>query len=97
MYWILDVNFNEDLSQISRGHAAENFLILKKLTIIALIHDLDNKKSLGGKRESASWNDDHMAYLFSLTAIKKFLIKIFWLCNTLGLWYIMFINKIKRL
>ena len=40
VHWILDVDFNEDLSQISTGHAAENFSILKRLTINVLTLDL---------------------------------------------------------
>lgn len=72
VHWILDVDFNEDLSQISTGHAAENFSILKRLTINVLTLDLDKKKSLAGKRQIAGWNDDYMAYLLGLAAIKKF-------------------------
>ena len=72
VHWVLDVDFQEDLSQISTGHAAENFSILRRLTLNAIRLDSDKKTSLKGKRESAGWNDDYMAYLLSLTAVKKF-------------------------
>lgn len=72
VHWVLDVDFHEDLSQISTGHAAENFSILRRLTLNVIRLDPDKKKSLKGKREIAGWDNDYMAYLLRLAAIKKF-------------------------
>ena len=72
VHWVLDVDFQEDLSQVSTGHAAENFSILRRLSLNVLRLDSDKKKSLKGKREYAGWDDDYMAYLLGLAAIKKF-------------------------
>ena len=47
----LDVDFQEDLSQISTKHAAENLSILRRLTLNVIRLDPDKKKSLkGGER-----------------------------------------------
>lgn len=72
VHWILDVVFGEDLSQISTGNAAENFSILRRLTLNVIRLDPDKKKSLKGRRESAGWDDDYMAYLLGLATINKF-------------------------
>lgn len=72
MHWVLDVDFQEDLSQVSTGHAAENFSILRQLSLNVIRLDDDKKKSLKGRREMAGWDDQYMAYLLGLAAIKKF-------------------------
>lgn len=72
VHWVLDVDFHEDLSQISMGYAAENFSILRRLSLNVIRLDPDKKKSLKGRREIAGWDDDYMAYLLGLAAIKKF-------------------------
>ncbi len=71
VHWILDVTFQEDASQISTGYAAENFSILRRLSLNVLRLDPD-KKSLKGKRQSAGWNNQYMEYLLGLAATKKF-------------------------
>ncbi len=72
VHWILDVVFQEDLSQISTGYAAENFSILRRLTLNVIRLDPDKKRSLKGRRECAGWDDDYMAYLLGLVTINKF-------------------------
>lgn len=72
VHWVLDVDFQEDLSQVSTGHAAENFSILRRLSLNVIRLDDDKKKSLKGRREMAGWDDEYMAYLLGLAAIKKF-------------------------
>lgn len=71
VHWVLDVDFQEDLSQISTGHAAENLSILRRLTLNVIRLDPDKNKSLIGRREIAGWDDDYMAYLLGLS-VKKF-------------------------
>jgi len=72
VHWILDVVFQEDLSQVSTGHAAENLSILRRLSLNVIRLDPDKKKSLKGRREIAGWDDEYMAYLLSLAAVNKF-------------------------
>ncbi len=72
VHWVLDVDFQEDLSQLSTGHAAENFSILRRLSLNVIRLDPDKKKSLRGRREMAGWDDDYMAYLLGLATVNKF-------------------------
>lgn len=72
VHWILDVGFQEDLSQISTGHAAENFSIIRRMSLNIINLDPDKKKSLIGKRQCAGWDDEYMAYLLGLAAINNF-------------------------
>lgn len=72
VHWVLDVDFQEDLSQLSTGHAEENFSILRRLSLNVIRLDPDSKKSLRGRRECAGWDNEYMTYLLSLAAIKKF-------------------------
>lgn len=72
VHWVLDVVFNEDDSQVSTGHAAENFSILKRLSINILRLDTDKKTSLRGKRRKAGWNSDYLANLLHKATINSF-------------------------
>lgn len=72
VHWVLDVDYHEDLSQVSTGNVAENFSILRRQSLNVIRLDPDKKKSLKGRREMAGWNDEYMAYLLGLAAIKKF-------------------------
>jgi predicted transposase YbfD/YdcC len=72
VHWILDVGFQEDLSQISTGHAAENFSIFRRMSLNVIRLDPNKKTSLIGKRQCAGWDDEYMAYLLGLAAIKSF-------------------------
>jgi len=72
VHWVLDVDFQEDLSQVSTGHAAENFSILRRLSLNVIRLDPDKKKSLKGRRECAGWDNEYMGYLLGLTTIKEF-------------------------
>ena len=72
VHWVLDVIFEEDMSLITTGHAAENFSILKRLTLNMLRLDANSKTSLKGKRRKAGWNNAYLAQLLKQSAIKYF-------------------------
>lgn len=59
MHWILDVTFNEDASQITKGHGPENFGFLRRFVISLLKRDT-SKGSLRLKRKRAGWNTDFL-------------------------------------
>ena len=59
MHWILDVTFNEDASQITKGHGPENFGFLRRFVISLLKRDT-SKGSLRLKRKGARWNTDFL-------------------------------------
>jgi len=72
VHWVLDVIFEEDMSLITTGHAAENFSVLKRLTLNMLRLDANSKTSLKGKRRKAGWNNAYLAQLLKQAAIKYF-------------------------
>jgi len=72
VHWVLDVVFEEDDSQISTGHAAENFSILRRLALNIIRLDKDDKTSLKAKRKKAGWSDSYMEHLLGVATIKSF-------------------------
>ena len=67
LHWSLDVVFREDASQASKGHAAENLNIMRKmaLSLLRAAESPEYKKSKRGmsgpkKRFVASMNPDYM-------------------------------------
>ena len=51
------MTFNEDASRIRRKYAAENFSLLRKITLNLIKLD-SSKYNLIGKRQVFGWNDD---------------------------------------
>jgi predicted transposase YbfD/YdcC len=54
VHWILDVAFQEDLSQISTGHAAEKFSIFRRMSLNVIRLD-PNKKNKSHWKEAMCW------------------------------------------
>ena len=69
LHWILDVSFREDDSRIRKGHAPQNFSLLRKIALNVLKFDKLSKGSLKGKRKKAGWNNQ---FLLSLLKQAKF-------------------------
>lgn len=59
LHWVLDVTFGEDASRVRINHAAENFVLLRKIAL-NLLRNEPSKESMRGKRKIAGWNDDFM-------------------------------------
>ena len=59
LHWVLDVTFREDESRLRRGHAAENFGILRRLALNLLKQETSTAKSQKAKRRSSGWDDDY--------------------------------------
>jgi len=67
VHWVLDVAFHEDQSRIRAGHAAENFAVLRHLSLNLLQHHPTKRKlSMRTRRLKASW--DHAYLLHVLTS-----------------------------
>lgn len=64
LHWSLDVTFGEDHSTIRTGHAAENFALIRRLTLNLLKMD-KSKNSLRGKRKICGWDP---AFAFQVLA-----------------------------
>jgi len=72
VHWVLDVIFNEDVSQISTGNAAENLSILRRLSLNILRLDSDKKTSLRAKRKKAGWNNAYLAKILGSSSVNSF-------------------------
>lgn len=69
LHWVLDVTFNEDLSQVKTDYAPQNFSLIKKivLTLLRLETACKPKTSLRQKRKLAGWDDDIRAGILGFT------------------------------
>jgi predicted transposase YbfD/YdcC len=60
VHWVLDITFREDDSRIRRGNGAENFAVLRHITLNLLKRENSAKRSLKAKRKRAAWDDDYL-------------------------------------
>lgn len=65
VHWVLDVAFREDDSRIRKGHADENFAIVRHIALNKLKNEKSCKRGIKAKRKKAGWEDD---YLFKVLA-----------------------------
>lgn len=59
LHWVLDVTYREDDSRIRRGHAAENFSTLRRLTLNLLKQETSRPLSQRKKRMVCGWDDGY--------------------------------------
>lgn len=60
LHWVLDVVFREDESRVRIGHAAENFALLRRMSLALIKKESSAKASLKSKRLSAGWNHEYL-------------------------------------
>ena len=60
LHWVLDIAFREDESRIRKGHAAENFGMLRHIALNLLKNDRLSKIGAGAKRKKAGWDNDYL-------------------------------------
>lgn len=66
LHWVLDVVYGEDQSRIRDRRSAQNFALLRKLSITLIKNETSNPKLSGkAKRKCAAWGHD---YLFKILA-----------------------------
>jgi predicted transposase YbfD/YdcC len=63
LHWVLDVTFREDECRIRKGHAPENFAVLRHIASNLLRQDSSSKRSLKMKRFRAGWDDNYLAHI----------------------------------
>lgn len=63
LHWCLDVSMNEDKSRIRKGHAPENFALLRKIALNLLKSEKTLKASLRAKRKAGGWDHDYLLKL----------------------------------
>jgi len=61
LHWILDVSFQEDGSRIRKGHASENFAVIRHMALNLLKSENSCKLGIKTKRRKAGWDTDYLA------------------------------------
>jgi predicted transposase YbfD/YdcC len=59
LHWVLDIAFREDESRIRKGHAPENFAVLRHMAL-NLLKKEPSRKSIRRKRLRAGWDKDYL-------------------------------------
>jgi len=65
-HWVLDVAFGEDLSRVRVGHGAENFAVLRRMTLNLINQNTTIKSSKKSKRKLAAWSTTRLQELLGL-------------------------------
>jgi predicted transposase YbfD/YdcC len=60
LHWQLDVTFDEDRCRIRKGHADQNFSILRRTALSLLKNERDQKVGVKNKRLIAGWDEDYL-------------------------------------
>jgi predicted transposase YbfD/YdcC len=60
LHWVLDMAFDEDRSRIRRGHAPDNFALLRKIAANLLKLETSHKRGVEAKRKRAAWSPDYL-------------------------------------
>jgi predicted transposase YbfD/YdcC len=67
LHWVLDVTFNEDASRVRQGNAADNFGLLRRLSINLLKHE-PSQKSLKMKRYLAAMDNNFLLQVLAASS-----------------------------
>jgi len=65
MHWLLDVEFNDDLSRYRSGHGAKNMATIRRFAL-GLVRANKTKGSVKTRRKSAGWNPDFLLEILQL-------------------------------
>ena len=60
VHWVLDVAFREDDSRVRKGHADENFAIVRHIALNKLKNEKSCKRGVKAKRKKAGWEDAYL-------------------------------------
>jgi predicted transposase YbfD/YdcC len=60
LHWVLDVAFREDECRKRKDNSAENFAMLRHLTLNLLKQEKSCKRSIAGKRLLAGWDESYL-------------------------------------
>ena len=65
MHWLLDVEFNDDLSRYRTGHGAKNMAIVRRFAL-GLMRANKRRGSVKTRRKSASWDPKFLLEILQL-------------------------------
>ena len=65
MHWLLDVEFQEDLSRYRSGHGAKNMAVVRRFAL-GLVRADTSKGSVKTRRKSASWDPEFLLKLLQI-------------------------------
>ncbi len=60
LHWVLDVAFREDECRVRKGHADENFALLRHLALSLLNQEKTSKVGIRNRRLQAGWDNDYL-------------------------------------
>ena len=66
LHWSLDVAYGEDQSRMREGHSAENFSILRRITLNLIRQDKTVKAGVKARRLKAGWDDNYRQKLLGM-------------------------------
>jgi predicted transposase YbfD/YdcC len=67
LHWQLDVSYGEDGCKIRKDNGAENFSVIRRVTLNLLKADKKTKAGIKNKRSKAGWNKDYMLEILGIT------------------------------
>ena len=65
MHWLLDVEFNDDLSRYRTGHGAKNMAIVRRFAL-GLVRANKTKASVKTRRKAAGWSPEFLLQILQL-------------------------------
>lgn len=69
LHWSLDVAYGEDQARMREGNSAENFSILRRITLNLLRQDKSIKAGVKNRRLVAGWDDAYRQKLLGMQAL----------------------------
>jgi predicted transposase YbfD/YdcC len=68
LHWVLDVAYGEDQARMREGNSAENFSILRRITLNLVKQDKSVKVGVKNRRLLAGWDDAYREKLLGMQA-----------------------------
>jgi predicted transposase YbfD/YdcC len=69
LHWSLDIAFGEDQARMREGNSAENFSILRRITLNLLRQDKSTKAGIKNRRLLAGWNEAYLEKVLGIQAM----------------------------
>jgi predicted transposase YbfD/YdcC len=67
-HWTLDMAFDEDRCRIRRGHAPDNFALLRKIALNLLKAETTAKRGVTARRKLAGWSEEYLMRVLGAVA-----------------------------